>query len=190
MFSSVLEDIFVLQNKDQKNPEIFGLFSTTRSVGIRIERDPFVLTDRCRCVIFCINHNHLLALFLLCLFSLFLFCVILTFICVAPCCNCGCLNKSLRNRPSQFPRPRSAIGKTLWPLLHTFCITTCLLHALPRRLPLALGVWSTSDMWEHVWWGRSPHVWKGNSWWVFRPDSTEFMCKGRIGSHSVNRGLL
>ncbi|XP_030221586.1 semaphorin-3E isoform X1 [Gadus morhua] len=27
-----LEDIFVLQNKDQKNPEIFGLFSTTSAV--------------------------------------------------------------------------------------------------------------------------------------------------------------
>lgn len=28
----VLEDVFVLNNKDKKNPEIFGLFSTTRLV--------------------------------------------------------------------------------------------------------------------------------------------------------------
>lgn len=28
--SGVLEDVFVLKNKDGKNPEIFGLFSTTR----------------------------------------------------------------------------------------------------------------------------------------------------------------
>lgn len=28
--SGVSEDVFVLKNKDGKNPEIFGLFSTTR----------------------------------------------------------------------------------------------------------------------------------------------------------------
>lgn len=31
-FCVVLEDVFVLRKKDEKNPEIFGLFSTTRCV--------------------------------------------------------------------------------------------------------------------------------------------------------------